>query len=557
MIHAALIGLFTAGVVALPKYLYLSFPDLPWFSPILILGVGAVALCLQRFVLNRGVQDQNYQGLGDLLVQVHSPQSSDSSLRWLIRGLISFLLSLFGGVAGSEGAAVEWAQAIQIKKHFRMQRWFQQVRRNDAAVALASAVSAAFVAPFAAVVLPIELGIGGSTSFAVIGALFAFIGTQFLGEQFALDKMDAQGLLYHFQFLSWRDWLGVILMGISGGVVGAGIIRFIKYTQESLLVLFQTQAWIRILAGSVLLFLIYTIYPPSHQPSAVLLEEVIWSKFSPSQITLLFFAQFLSFSVLLSGLGTVGALWPLYALGGCLGFCLNHWGLESLVDLGTAASLTGAAALWGAVLGTPISGALLAFEITQNLQVVVPCLVAGFMGNAIRQFLKTQRLLEQDLDRRGFHFVSGRSRAILDSISIREAMVTDFVLAYEKDSAADLQVKLKQSVYPFLPVANEQGVFKNLLTADLISDATEVPSSTLSWFLEAKDILYRSGVKCPTVKMNDRLSDVLQSFEEFPCIPVLSDEGRVQGLLFAYRFRYVYDREVARRSFDFVRRTER
>jgi CBS domain-containing protein len=73
-------------------------------------------------------------------------------------------------------------------------------------------------------------------------------------------------------------------------------------------------------------------------------------------------------------------------------------------------------------------------------------------------------------------------------------------------------------------------------------------NSPLANLLEAKDLLYRSGFKVPTVKATDKLSSTTKLFEEVPCVPVLGEEGRVIGLLFAHNVRLAYDREVARRT---------
>jgi hypothetical protein len=76
-------------------------------------------------------------------------------------------------------------------------------------------------------------------------------------------------------------------------------------------------------------------------------------------------------------------------------------------------------------------------------------------------------------------------------------------------------------------------------------------NSPLNNLLGAKDLLYRSGFKTKTLKANDRLSSTTGIFEEVPCVPVLTDDGRVQGLLFVHNVRLAYDREVGRRSLTF------
>ena len=55
-------------------------------------------------------------------------------------------------------------------------------------------------------------------------------------------------------------------------------------------------------------------------------------------------------------------------------------------------------------------------------------------------------------------------------------------------------------------------------------------------------------MKFPTVKLSDRLSAISGKFDESPCVAVVTDEGKVAGLLFVHHVRLAYDRELARRA---------
>src|SRR5262249_8746548 len=154
-----LTGLLAAFVVSVPRLIRGLFPQVEWTAPVFILGITALAMIAQRFLIDRRPGHRGYDGVADLFIHIHSPANPDSASRWGIRGVIPFLLTLFGGTVGPEGPAVEFAQGAAIATRSRSSRWFEQRRRTDAAMALAAGVSAAFGAPFAAVLLPIELGI--------------------------------------------------------------------------------------------------------------------------------------------------------------------------------------------------------------------------------------------------------------------------------------------------------------------------------------------------------------------------------------------------------------
>lgn len=70
--------------------------------------------------------------------------------------------------------------------------------------------------------------------------------------------------------------------------------------------------------------------------------------------------------------------------------------------------------------------------------------------------------------------------------------------------------------------------------------------------VEAKDLVYQKGVKTPVVPIESDLKSVIHYFDEFPCLPVVQGDQHLVGLLFVSDVRLAYDREVSRRSFDFM-----
>ena len=579
MIASVLTGLFAALIVAFPQILRNSSSPVfahfsatfGWNAPIFILGVTAVAMVMQRFFIDRKPGNRIYDGLADLFIHIHSLSSPDSAGRWGMRGFLSFLLNLFGGTVGPEGAAVELTHGLEIGTRSSSSRWFEQRRRTDVATALAAGISAAFSAPFAAVLLTIELGIGGRTLSAALSALAAFFGIRMIGAAVPFgvpfDEHLDLGSAVHGYKMGWtKEWLGFLLVTLGVGIASAGIIRFIRYCQESLLDLFQTETWMRTVAGGILLFLVVIVYKAGHAPSWHLLEQVLWSHRTSSEIIILCLTQLLTLSLVLAAFGTVGFFWPLFVLGACLGFWFQQTGtlvgLSGSQGYSSVAALAGATAIWGAVLGAPLTGAVLVFEMTQNFNVLAPCFLAGIGAREVRKFLKTRPLIDKDLEARGLPLLDGRSATVLHSILVKDAMVTDFESVYEHEPISDLHSRFLKSRHPFLPVVNRSGNYVGLLTIDMIQDGVfslpgrsmtdenqRLPAdSPLSSLFEVKDLLYKSRRKVPTVNASDALAVTTRIFDQNPCIAVLGDDSRVLGLLFAYNVRVAYDREVARRA---------
>ena len=552
MIGSITAGLLAAVLVMLPQLIHAQLPTIPWAAPLFLVLVVGIALLIQRFVIDRYPGHRRYDGLADLFIHIHSPAAPDSAMRWSMRGVVSFLFSIFGERVGAEGAATEVVHALALLNRSRSSRWFEQRRRTDAATCLAAGVAAAFGAPFAAVLLPAELGIGGRTLYSALAAISAFLGARYLGKWFGIEGFDPSGVLFGFQLMGWQEWVVLLCIAIASGAVGALTIHFIRYNQERLGDIFQ-QTWVRILGGGVLLVLVSFISTPSEFQSGGLLEQILWSRIPVEEVTVFFLKRLLMLTVILSAFGTLGIFWPLFSLGAMLGFCINHWVLGGVAGFSAAAALAGGAAFWGVFLGTPLTGAMIAFELTQNLKILLPCLVAAFVARQVRRWLRTHSIVDKDLAARGVSLIEGRSASVLDAVYVREAMVTDHETVHEEEPVAKLYERLLVSRYPFLPVVDSKDQYIGLLTADMVQEGWRAHDpvtshSPLSKLLEAKDLLYRSGFRSPIIKVDERLSVTQGMFEENPCVAVLDDGKRVVGLLFVYNVRLAYDREVARRS---------
>lgn len=535
---------------------------MPWFSPIAVLGVSATAMILQRFYIEHKPGSSSYDGVSDLMVHVHSPSGVDSASKWGARAFVSVLLSTFGGKVGPEGGAVEAAQAVAMAARPRSARWFEQRRRTDAACALSAGISAAFQAPFGAILVPIELGIGGRTVNSVVGALTAFLGVRALnsvlsGDQLIVRGVDLSGAVFGVPLgglvIELQKGAAALAIAVVVGLLGALAIRFIRYSQDSLSDLLRTQAWMRTLMGGLLLFLVVWIYKSGHLPAPQLFEEAVLGRRSLPELGLLGVTGLLAMSLVLAAFGSIGIFWPIFALGSYAGFAMSDTLFAAIPGFTAIGAIAGAVALWGAMLGTPLAGALVAYEVSGEVGVLVPCLIAGLAAREIRSRLKVRALMFEDLLGRGIALIDGRSSAVLDSILVKDAMVADHETVQEQESVSEIHARLLKSRYPFLPVISQNGSYVGLLTIDMVQEAwrQQGPSSAnmpLTKLLEAKDLLYRTGFKTPSVKPNDRLSVTAGMFNEIPCVPVVGDDKKVQGLLFVYHVRLAYDREVTRQA---------
>jgi CIC family chloride channel protein len=317
----------------------------------------------------------------------------------------------------------------------------------------------------------------------------------------------------------------------------------------------------RVLAGGVLLSLVTLVHNPGHLPGSLITEHALWGHGGVQETGLLIATQVLILAAVVSGFGSIGLFWPTLAIG-----CLSGYEIHALWSghaggspLAIALTLIGGTSVWSAVFGTPLAAAVAAFEFGRNPDVLIPCYAGGLVALRIRRWLKTPALFDKDLEARGLALLDGKSLKVMESLYVRDAMVTDHETVHEQEAVTDLYSKILNSRYPFLPVVNSRGEYVGLLTIDMVQEAYEAAGASkgagervsLGKLLEAKDILYRTRGSIPVVRSTERLSATAGMFDGTPSVPVVGEDGRVIGLLFAYMVRVAYDREVARRSLAF------
>lgn len=552
MLGLVLNGVSAAAIVC--SVLYLQ--EWHW-APSFVLVLSVAAALVQWFLMDRSQAVRNYDGVADMIVPIHSPSVPETPARWAWAGLLSWCLAWLKGIVGPEGPAAEWSYSARLGFRSRSARWFEQRRRTESACVLTSAIAAAFHAPFAAVLVPVELGLGGRLLSSVICALSATIAVKSGKSFFNLRSLDLSGLLDGIDYSAPRAWLALLVIAVLAGLLAALWLRFTEFSRKSLVRL--SPQWIspRILTAGLFLFLLGMIVPMSALPAQSTLQNLFLGNIGSEQASILFVASALSLTLVLIGFGTVGVFWPVFALGGYFGFAVHQLTIESLVSnwLPSTAgyaplmALAAGAAFWGAVLDLPIASGVLIFELTGDIQAAFLSLGTALLAQRVARKLSIS-LTNQNLRSKGLQIVEGRSLKILQQLKVRDAMVVDFETIHEQEPVNDVPARLLASRYPFLPVVRADGIYTGLVTVDMVQERLleTVATPEVSRLFEVKDLLYSSGFKMRTLRTDDPLSSAQGYFDDIPCVPVVNKDGHVEGLLFVHHVRLAYEREMARRS---------
>jgi len=180
------------------------------------------------------------------------------------------------------------------------------------------------------------------------------------------------------------------------------------------------------------------------------------------------------------GSGTSGGvLAPLLMMGGALGGVMGTvlpnegMGFWPLISMG---------AILGGTMRSPFTGVIFALELTHDVNVLLPLLVASVIAHGFTVLSLRRSILTEKVARRGYHLSREYAVDPLEILLVRDVMRTSIAALPESISVKDLANSLRsdhrqsQQLYP---VVNDQGQLTGVLTrGDLQSFLQEHPAES-------------------------------------------------------------------------------
>ena len=178
------------------------------------------------------------------------------------------------------------------------------------------------------------------------------------------------------------------------------------------------------------------------------------------------------------GSGTSGGvLAPLLmmgaALGGIEGLFLPHFGVGfwPLVSMG---------AILGGTMRSPFTGIVFAIELTHDLNMLLPLLVACFLAHAFTVLTLKRSILTEKISRRGYHLSREYGLDPLEILFVREVMRTNIVALPADGTLQEARELLHQDRRPrgqylFPVVDSERGLLGVVTRKQLLKSLEESP----------------------------------------------------------------------------------
>jgi CBS domain-containing protein len=177
------------------------------------------------------------------------------------------------------------------------------------------------------------------------------------------------------------------------------------------------------------------------------------------------------------GSGTSGGvLAPLLMTGGALGGMIDHFAPGHGPGFWPVIGMT---AVLGGTIGAPLTSLIFAIELTHDVNLMLPLLIAVTAAHAITVLTMKRSILTEKVSRRGFHLSREYGVDPLEILFAREMMRTEVVALPASQRLADLEASsrlhgsktgYRQGLYP---VVDDQNELVGVVTRNDLLDSSE------------------------------------------------------------------------------------
>ncbi len=344
-----------------------------------------------------------------------------------------------GGPFGAEGPIIMTGGAFgsMIAQFFHL----TSVERKTLLVAGAAAgMSATFAAPVAAVLLSVELLLFEWKPRSLIPVALAS-ATAGAARRYILGMGPLFPVPHHPVFLGVDGLLGCVVCGLLAGVLSALLTGAVYAAEDGFAKLPIHWMWWPAIGGLVV-GLGGLIFPQALGVGYDTIAALLQGNVVYTAILGILLVKSVIWAVALGSGTSGGVLAPLLMMGGALG------GIEAMFLPGEGAGfwpLISMGAILGGTMRSPLTGIVFALELTHDVNVLLPLLVAATIAHGFTVLVLKRSILTEKVARRGYHLSREYAVDPLEILPVRDAMRTNLV-ALAAESTLD-QVRKTVSVH--------------------------------------------------------------------------------------------------------------
>lgn len=321
--------------------------------------------------------------------------------RSVLQAIASWLAIASGNSLGREGPLIQFGAAAgeAARRVFRLDNI---TARIVLATGVAAGFASAYNAPVAAVLFVVEIVTGVVVLEAIVPMVIAVVIAT-LATRYAVGGAPLYGERA-FQLGSPVEFFAVAGLGLIAAPVGVGFLRLLGLASGLLRKL--PLPW-RPAVGGLSCGLILAVLPLVAGNGFEPLDALLDSRVAVGMVALLLVAKPIGTALAVGSGNPGGAFTPTLLIGGCTG-TLYAWGLHAVfggaIGSPPTYALIGLAAAMAATTHAPLTGTVLACELSGDYALVLPLLVATALAAAWARRLYVDSVYTAELSHRGLRW---------------------------------------------------------------------------------------------------------------------------------------------------------
>ena len=534
------------------NWLYLVYP---------VVGIYLTSLFV-RYV----VKDNISHGITRILYAISSNKSRLKPHNTWSSVIASAITIGFGGSVGAEAPIVLTGSAIgsNLGKLFRLDSHTLMLLIGCGA---AGAIAGIFKAPIAGLVFTIEVLMIDLTMASLMPILVSCVTATCFTYIFSGDAAL-------FSFHLDQGWTvqrvpACILLGVFCGLVSLYFIRTMSWA-EGIFARFQDKPHVRLVLGgavlSLLIFLFPALYGEGYHSINLLLNgqgEAQWNQIlnnSPfagqaamllPYIALVILTKVFATSATNGGGGCGGTFAPSLFIGCLSGFLFARlWNLHDVVGVYVPEknfALMGMAGVMSGVMHAPLTGVFLIAELTSGYSLFLPLMIVSVSSYLTIIIFEPHGIYGARLAKEGRLITHHTDHAVLTLMQLDSCLERDYQAVEPDMELGSIVHKISRSRSSVLPVLDAAGTL--LGEVDITKIRHVVFRIELYHHFTAAQLMQEPPA---TLSRQATMTEVMQTFDRTHAdwLPVLGEEGRLQGYVSRQRIYTQYRKMVADMSED-------
>ena len=479
-IAAFLLGLATAGGIWLFKQTIglvrlgaqISGEAIhPWLGPGAVLLTPVLGGLLVGLAVHFLLGEERYHGVAGIIEAVALAGGRLRYWRVPLKALLAALSIGTGAAVGPEDPSVQIGAGLGSMLGQRLRLSDEHIRTLVGAGA-AAGIAAAFNAPIAGVFFALEILLGdvsgGALGFILLAAVASAVLTQ------SISGPQPAFAVPPYPFRSAGELPFYFGLGLLAGLLSAAYIRLLFLLRDGF-ARWAAPRWLKPAAAGLAVGAVGIVLPQALGVGYETVERVLRGEPMSAMLLVAFLAAKLVLTPTSIGGGFMGGVFaPALFLGAMLGGAYGTLCRDLFPDLGLtppAFALVGMAAVLGGAIRAPLTAALLAFEMTGDVRIILPLLFAVPISMFLSQQFQSDSVYTVELTRRGIRIERGRDVEVLSMLTVGEVMQRDVEPLRESEELHVALDRMARMRVHGLPVVNDAGELCGMLTLEDVETA--------------------------------------------------------------------------------------